>query len=135
MASGLVLAVLLGACHLEQVQFGQFVRIDTPPVGACAPMEFYFYIDPQRLFHGRLHRDGQLLGDISGTLAQDDSFAMTVTPAGGTAPTRITGTIESVTTTFVIAGNAAGPGCNGQTIRLPTGRLFQGQNPGGDGGG
>jgi hypothetical protein len=119
------LAALLGGCHLEQVQFGQIVRIVTPQSGACAPMGFVLVVDAQRRFEGSVSRGGQTLGVLGGTLAEDDSFVMTVTPAGGAA-TRISGTIESVTTTFSVAGDALGAGCNGQTIQFGTGRLFQG---------
>src|ERR1700678_1770666 len=95
--TGLGLAVLLSACHLEQVQFGQIVRIVTPPVGACAPMAFMFVVDAQRRFQGTVQRGDQILGVLGGVVAQDDSFVMTVTPSGQAAVTRITGTIGSVT--------------------------------------
>jgi hypothetical protein len=123
--AGLGLTTLLGGCHLEQVQFGQVVRIVTPPAGACAPVGLVFVVDAQRRFEGTVQRGGQTLGDLGGALAQDDSFGMTVTPPSG-AVTRISGTIGPVTTTFSIAGDALGTGCNGQVIQFGTGRLFQG---------
>jgi hypothetical protein len=123
---GLGLTTLLSACHVEQVQIGQIVRIVTPPVGACASMAFTFFVDAQRRFEGTVRRDNQILGELGGVVAQDDSFVMTVTPAGQAAVTRITGMIGSLKTTFSIAGDAVGAACNGQVIRFNTGRLFQG---------
>lgn len=131
--SCLLLAASLNACSTEQVQLGQWYRIDTPAHGACQPLEWHFVVDAQRGIAGDLSHPGiPPFGRIRGALALDDSFRMIVTGSDGQAD--VTGHIGPMITTIAITGTGAGADCNGHAFALRLGRYYQFQSGGGGGG-
>lgn len=128
------LVLMLGGCQLEQVQLGESFIVYTQPTGACPGLQWQFVVDAHRAIAGTLLQSGAPIARLSGTLAADDTFRMSATPPSG-SPTIISGAITSQRTTFTIDGDVAGAGCNGQTLVLRGGQVFQGNSYNGGGGG
>lgn len=125
MLTGLLTLVLAG-CHLEQVQIGQLIRFQSPPVGACPVMTWQFVVDARRVISGDMLHDGMVIGRIRGTLNPDDTFRMEITPVGHDGSATVTGTVTSAITTIAIAGDGLGSGCNGAVYHLQLRNAFQG---------
>jgi hypothetical protein len=125
-------SMLLAGCHLEQVQLGQVFIVYTPPSGTCPVLQWQFVVEANRTIAGTLLSNARPLGRLAGRLNPDDSYRMDVAAAGGPTTT-VTGAITSEGARFTIDGDAAGLGCNGQTLYLHGGRLFQGSFYGGGG--
>ena len=134
---GIVLtACLLPGCTLEQILIGQWYGIETPAAGACPRLEWQFVVDAQRSITGSLWRNvRQPIAGLSGRLNPDDSFEITATGLAGDRTADVTGRFTSQISTISIRGDAAGPGCDGQTFSLRLGAYFAAQGGGGGGGG
>jgi len=130
-----LLTLLLGGCHLEQVQIGQIFNLPTPASGACPKLQWQFFVNAQRTIHGTLESNFNPVAKINGVLNPDDTFRMDLTAATSRETATVNGAITSEGATFAIAGNAAGAGCNGQTFTLYGRQLFQGSSYGGGGNG
>jgi hypothetical protein len=130
-----LLVLLVGGCHLEQVQIGQIFNLSTQATGACPKLQWQFFVDAQRAIHGTLESNFNPVAKITGVLNPDDTFRMDLTAATSNETATVSGTITSQGVTFAIAGNAAGAGCNGQAFTIYGRQLFQGNSYGGGGNG
>ena len=126
---------LLSGCTLEQILIGQEYTIETPQAGACPRLAWQFVVNAQRSIVGALSDDRQLLANLSGQLNADDSYQMTATNVPGSRIANVTGQFTAQVSTLSIHGDAAGPGCDGQTFHLYLGSYFSHQGGGGGGGG
>jgi hypothetical protein len=121
---------------IEQILIGQWYIIDTPPAGACPRLQWQFVVNPQRRFNGFLASESQhRIGNLSGQLAPDDSFQVTVTDAAGNPTASVTGRFTSQVSTLSIRGAGAGSACDGQTFEMRLSGYFARQGGGGGGGG
>jgi hypothetical protein len=137
-ATGIGLATtlfLLSACNLEQVEIGNWNTLLTPRTGACPVLQWQFVVNPQRSIGGYLSPfQGNRIATLSGTLNPDDTFRMTATPLDGNrTATIITGRFNQQLTTMTIAGDVAGPACDGQTLKLRNVYYYGPYNGGGGG--
>ncbi|MBS0638487.1 MAG: hypothetical protein JSS43_01365 [Proteobacteria bacterium] len=114
---------------------GVYYNIPTPPAGDCPAMFWRFFVNADRGIEGTLARFNQPpFAILSGTMAADDSFAMTATEMQGKRTARATGRFTSQISTLSIEGDGAGPACNGQTFSLRLGRYLARASGGGGGG-
>jgi hypothetical protein len=135
-AIGLTLsAALLQGCTFEQLLIGQWYAIQTPAFGACPLLVWRFVVDANRAMTGFLSRNGQQrIANLSGQLAEDDNFRITVMELAGPRTATVVGRFTSEVSTLSIQGDAAGRGCDGRTFSLRLGSYFAFQGGGGGGG-
>lgn len=126
---------LLTGCSFEQILIGQIYTITTPQTGGCPRLAWRFVVSPGRLITGSLTGDGQQpIATLSGVLHADDRFHITATDVAARRTAEVTGQFTSLVSTISIQGDAAGPGCDGQTFKLRLGGYFSRQGGGGGGG-
>lgn len=126
---------MLAGCALSPIMIGVYYMIPTPPAGDCSGMQWRFFVNPDRGIEGVVARFGQAsFGTLSGTMAADDSFVMTVTDNLSQRTARATGRFTSQISTLSIQGDGAGTACDGQSFQMLLGRYFF-RAPGGGGGG
>ncbi len=131
-----VIVTLPAACSPPQIMIGQLYSIPTPPAGDCPALLWQFVVNPQRVITGSLSRVGEApFASLSGMLADDESFRMTATTHPDKPSAIVTGVFSAQITTISIHGDAAGPGCDGQSFTLRLGGYFARQGGGGGGGG
>ncbi len=131
-----VIAMLPAACSPPQIMIGQLYSIPTPPAGDCPALLWQFVVNPQRVIAGSLSRVGEApFASLSGMLADDESFRMTAAAHPDKRSATVTGAFSPQITTISIHGDAAGPGCDGQSFALRLGGYFARQGGGGGGGG
>jgi hypothetical protein len=136
MATAALAACLLPGCMVEQIEIGQWYRIDTPPSGACPHLEWQFAVNPQRAVSGFISGNvQQRIATLSGQLNPDDSFQLTAADAAGNPTATVTGRFTSQVSTISIHGAGAGSGCDGQTFSLYLSGYFARQGGGSGGGG
>ena len=129
-----ILLSLLSGCAVEPLFIGQWYGIVTPQAGACPRLDWRFVVDPSRTINGFLSPDGvRKIATLSGSLAPDDSFQMTVVAVADHRTANVTGRFTTGISTLSIHGDGAGDACDGHTFDLRLGRYFATQGGGGGG--